>query len=209
MIDLFSRQSREWSIHDVAKLIRRHERFSMLNEADGVVLVQHMHPLRLSAGQALFTEGRNDANFMAVILEGTAKVETEGGGLGERVLLANLKEGDLVGEQGILQETRRSATITATSDLMVAAIDSGKFDRLVKAKPSIGVTILMSLLRTVTLRMWEVNQRLHILEHENKHLKKELVLEIASRPKTVLKDIPPLDFSPSMFEPPDPKQGRG
>ncbi len=208
MIDMFSRQQREWSIHDVARLIRRHERFNMLSEADSVELVKHMHPLRLQAGQALFTEGRNDANFMAVILEGTAKAETEGGGLGERVLLGNLKEGDLVGEQGILQETRRSATITATSDLMVAAIDSAKFDRLVKSKPAIGVTILMSLLRTVTLRLWDANQRLHILEHGNRHLKEELRLEIASRPKNTLTHIPPLDFSPSMFEPPDPKEGK-
>lgn len=205
MLDVFSRLQREWSINDVARLIRRHERFNMLSEADAVVLVQHMHPLRLNAGQTLFTEGRNDANFMALLLEGTAKAETEGGGLGERVLLGTLKEGDLVGEQGILKETRRSATITATSDLMLAAIDSAKFDRLVRAKPAIGVTILMSLLRTVTLRMWDANQRLHILEHENKHLKKELVLEIASRPKSTLTHIPPLDFSPSMFEPPDPK----
>ena len=204
MIEVFSRLRREWSIHDVAKLVRTHERFAMLTAEEAVVLVQHMHPKRVAAGEVIFREGRTDSNFMALVLEGEAKVETEGGGLGERVRLGKLGEGDLVGEQGILQETPRNATVTATTDMMLAAIDAAKFDRLIKAKPALGCTILLSLLRTVTMRVWDANQRLHTMEDANRTLKKELELEISSRSKSRLQDIPPLEATASMFLPPDP-----
>jgi CRP/FNR family cyclic AMP-dependent transcriptional regulator len=207
MLGVFANFKREWSINDVAKLVRRHERFNMLSEADAVVLVQHMHPMRLEAGKVLFREGRNDANYMALILDGEAKAETEGQGLGDRVQLGMLKEGDLVGEQGIIQETPRTATVTATTDMMLAAIDTARFDKLIKAKPALGCTILISLLRTVTSRLWESNQRMHTLEFEHQKLQKELALEISSRnsrgPAVV---PPPLELDASFFEPPEPKR---
>jgi CRP/FNR family cyclic AMP-dependent transcriptional regulator len=195
----------------VAKMVRTHERFSMLAPEDAVVLVQHMHPLRLEAGQNLFREGRADSsNFMALILEGEALVSTDGGaGIGaERVLLGALKEGDLVGEQGILQETPRSATVTAKTEMMLAAIDAGKFDRLIKSKPALGCTILLSLLRTVTFRLAEANHRVHVLDDMSKKLKKQLDLEMAAPKRNQLKpeDIKPLELTPSMFEYVDPRK---
>ncbi|TWO66620.1 cyclic nucleotide-binding domain-containing protein [Caenimonas sedimenti] len=208
MLELFTSINatfkREWSINDVARLVRRHERFRMLSEADAVVLVQHMHPMRLEAGKVLFREGRSDEsqNFMAIILDGEAKAETEGQGLGAPVQLGILKEGDLVGEQGIIHETPRSATVTARTDLMLASIDSARFDKLVKAKPALGCTILISMLRTVTTRLWEANQRTHVLEDSNRKLKKELDLEISSRPKAVFLDAKPLELTSSFFDPP-------
>jgi CRP/FNR family cyclic AMP-dependent transcriptional regulator len=208
MMTVFARLKREWSISDVARVVRTHERFSMLNEADAVTLVQHMHPIRLSAGETLFREGRTDANsFMAVVLEGQARAETDGGGLGEKIELGVVNEGDLVGEQGILQETPRSATVTASTDMVLAAIDHGKFDRLIKAKPALGCSILISLLRTVTLRLSDANQRVYVLEDSNKKLRNDLSLEISSsRTRQELKEIPPMDFTNSMFEPPDKKK---
>lgn len=205
-MSVFSKLRREWSVSDVAKLVRTHERFNMLSEQDALALVQHMHPLRLDAGGTVFREGRTDANFMAVILEGEAKAETDGGGVGKKVTLGTLKEGDLIGEQGILQETPRSATVTATSEMMLAAIDAAKFAKLIKAKPELGCTILTSLLKTVTMRLLDSNQRVYVLEEGNRALKKELELEIASRPKLKPEDIPPLVVTPEMFMPPEPKK---
>lgn len=203
VLGVFTKLSREWSINDVAKVVRSHERFRMLSEADAVLLVQHMHPLRVNAGNIVFREGNTDSNFMGLILEGKALVETDGGGLGERVVLGTLKEGDLVGEQGILHETPRTATVIARTDLVLAAVDAGRFDRLIKAKPVLGCTILTSLLRTVTRRLGESNQRLHNAESANRKLKKELELEIASRrPSQPLEPPPPLELDTSFFDPP-------
>jgi CRP/FNR family cyclic AMP-dependent transcriptional regulator len=171
------------------------------------VLVQHMHPIRLEAGGLLFREGRTDSNFMGIILEGEAKVEVAGDGVAEKVTLGTLKEGDLAGEQGILHETPRSATVRATTELLFAAVDAGKFDKLVKAKPALGCTILLSLLRTVTLRLADANQRVHVLEDTSRKLKKELQMEMASRPRQLRpEDIKPLEVTASMFEYIDPKK---
>ena len=68
LIGVFTKLKREWSINDVAKLVRTHERFAMLSQEDAVILVQHMHPMRVSSGQVIFREGRTDSNFMALIV---------------------------------------------------------------------------------------------------------------------------------------------
>jgi CRP/FNR family cyclic AMP-dependent transcriptional regulator len=211
MMAVFTRMQREWSINDVARLVRRHERFKMLSEADSVTLVQHMHPVRLDAGKVLFREGRADTSgetsFMAIILEGEARAESEGGGVGAKIKLGDLKEGDVVGEQGIIHETPRTATVTAKTDMMLAAIDSGKFDKLIKSKPALGCEIMLSMLRTVTDRLYDLNQRVYVLEDSNIKLKEELRLEkSAARARTELKDIPPLQFTQTMFEPPPEKK---
>ena len=204
MLGVFNGFRREWSVNDIARLVRAHERFNMLSEADAVTLVQHMHPIRLNAGEALFKEGRTDSHFMALILEGEAKAETDGGGLGERVMLGKLKEGDLVGEQGILQEHPRSATVTATTELMAAAIDASRFDKLVKSKPALGCTIVTSMLRTVTGRLFESNQRLYLLEQSHRKLEKELQMEISMRRNARANEPPPppLELDDAFFQPP-------
>ena len=201
MTGVFTRLKREWSISDVAKLVRSHDRFKMLSEADALFFVQHMHPLRLDAGGTVFKEGRTDANFMAIILEGEAKAETES--LGPRVRLSNFKPGDLIGEQGILHAMPRSATVTATTDMVLSAIDGAKFDKLIQAKPALGNTLLMSMLRMVTLRLAESNTRMQRLEHNNAKLTRELEL-VAPKLKPELKEIPPLQYNEEMFQPPEP-----
>ena len=119
---LFFRKERDWSHRDVAYLVRSHELFSMLNQTEGVALVQHMRPQKVKAGTVLFHEGQKNASFMALILEGEATVETQGAGHGEAIILKVLGEGDLIGEQGILDNGARSATVTAATDMGMAEL---------------------------------------------------------------------------------------
>ena len=64
MIGVFTKHRREWSINDVAKLVRTHERFNMLTEQESVQMVQHMHPLRIDAHQHFWQVARGDYHWM-------------------------------------------------------------------------------------------------------------------------------------------------
>jgi CRP-like cAMP-binding protein len=185
-MDLFFRVRRDWSVTDVARLVRSHECLSMLTPEEAHELVRHMHPRRVEVDTVIFEEGETDTSSMALILEGEATVESEGGGHGQRVMLGVLKEGDLIGEQGILQEVARSATVTAVTDMALATISITQFEQIMKKSPQLGCKMLMSIGRAVTTRLRDSNRRLHVMEQLNRTLQEEL--ETASRPKIRVRD---------------------
>ena len=58
-----------------------------------------------------------------------AKVEREG------EHLADLGAGDVFGEQGLLEHSERSATVTSTSDIKLIKIEHWELSRMKKAMP--------------------------------------------------------------------------
>jgi CRP-like cAMP-binding protein len=83
-----------------------------------------------AAGKAVVTEGGFSNDFY-VIEEGTAKVERDG------EHLADLGPGDVFGEQGLLEEQQRSATVTATDTLRVIKIEHWELSRMRKSMPEV------------------------------------------------------------------------
>ena len=79
-------------------------------------------------GKEIVKEGGFSNHFYA-IEEGSAKVEHEG------EHLADLGEGDIFGEQGLLEHSERSATVTSTSDIRLIKIEHWELSRMKKAMP--------------------------------------------------------------------------
>ena len=79
-------------------------------------------------GKEIIKEGGFSNHFYA-IEEGSAKVERGG----EHV--ADLSEGDIFGEQGLLEHSERSATVTSTSDIRLIKIEHWELSRMKKAMP--------------------------------------------------------------------------
>jgi CRP/FNR family transcriptional regulator, cyclic AMP receptor protein len=79
-------------------------------------------------GKEIVKEGGFSNHFYA-IEEGSAKVERGG------EHLADLKEGDIFGEQGLLEHSERSATVTSTSDIRLIKIEHWELSRMKKAMP--------------------------------------------------------------------------
>ncbi|HYH61524.1 MAG TPA: cyclic nucleotide-binding domain-containing protein [Solirubrobacterales bacterium] len=79
-------------------------------------------------GKEIVKEGGFSNHFYA-IEEGSAKVERGG----EHI--ADLKEGDIFGEQGLLEHSERSATVTSTSDIRLIKIEHWELSRMKKAMP--------------------------------------------------------------------------
>lgn len=80
------------------------------------------------AGKDLVREGDFSYDMLA-IEEGTAEVTRAGGHI------ADLGPGDVVGEIGVLERGQRSATVTATSPMLLVTLDRWDVKRLSKQAP--------------------------------------------------------------------------
>jgi CRP-like cAMP-binding protein len=79
-------------------------------------------------GKEIVREGGFSNHFYA-IEDGTAKVERDG----EHV--ADLSAGDVFGEQGLLEHSERTATVTSTSDIELIKIEHWELSRMKKSMP--------------------------------------------------------------------------
>ena len=112
-----------------------------LKEGDLVTLAADLAERRVAAGDPIVGEGTGGVAFF-FILEGETTV-TVGG---EEV--ATLKRGDYVGELALLDpEGPRSATVTAKTDVVLAAMSAWQFRPFVIAHPEVAWTLLQRLAR--------------------------------------------------------------
>ena len=112
-----------------------------LTDADIASLAADLAERRVAAGDPIVGEGTGGVAFF-FILEGETSV-TVGG---EEV--ATLKRGDYVGELALLDpEGPRSATVTAKTDVVLAAMSAWQFRPFVLAHPEVAWTLLQRLAR--------------------------------------------------------------
>ena len=101
-------------------LLRSIAWFALLSPATLESLARRLTEVSLPAGTAVVTEGeRGDAFY--VIEEGTVVVTQEGR------LLREQGPGDYFGEIALLQQVPRTATVTATSDVVLRCLDRPAF----------------------------------------------------------------------------------
>lgn len=102
----------------------------------------------LKAGETLMTEGeRGDEAYL--VEQGSLRVTRDG------ALLAELQEGDWVGEMSLLLEEPRSATVTAASTAQLRRVTRDSFGRVLAEDP----VRTQELLRQLARRVREANNR--------------------------------------------------
>lgn len=173
MEDFFA-GARQWSLGEVAALLTAKTALTTLTLADAREVVKRMRPSRIPAGTVLLREGEKHVSFMLFILEGEALVESVAAGHGESMVLKTVGPGSLIGEQGILDNKARSATVTAASDMAVAVMDQEAFARLVDEVPKVACSVLAEMLRAVSERLREANHRMHMLTRINQAMEAQI-----------------------------------
>ena len=112
-----------------------------LKEADLVSLAADLAERRVAAGEPIVGEGTGGVVFF-FILDGETSVSVAG----EEV--ATLKRGDYVGELALLDpEGPRSATVSAKTDVVLAAMSAWQFRPFVLAHPDAAWMLLQRLAR--------------------------------------------------------------
>jgi CRP/FNR family cyclic AMP-dependent transcriptional regulator len=124
-----------------AELLKRVPIFSDLDRKELDRIAASMKPRTFNAGDTVTTEGQTGVGFF-VIESGEATV-TVGGD--ER---RKLGPGDYFGEVALLNESARTATITANSDLRCYGLTSWEFRPLVETHGSIAWKLLQAMSKT-------------------------------------------------------------
>src|ERR671925_280748 len=127
--------------HGPADLLQRVPIFSDLERKEIERIAASMKERTFRAGEAVTTEGQSGVGFF-VIEDGAAKV-TIGGQERRR-----LGPGDYFGEVALLNESARTATITAETDLRCYGLTSWEFRPLVETHGSIAWKLLQAMSKT-------------------------------------------------------------
>jgi rhodanese-related sulfurtransferase len=97
--------------------------------------IQHMfmrlQEVPVKTGQAVITQGE-DGDFYYIISRGRCKVTRESAN-GASVTLAQLSDGDAFGEEALLSDSKRNATITMETDGLLMRLSKEDFEELLKA----------------------------------------------------------------------------
>jgi CRP/FNR family cyclic AMP-dependent transcriptional regulator len=124
-----------------AALLRRVPIFSDLNEKELERIATTMKQRTFQAGDQVTTEGQGGVGFF-VIEEGEALVSVGGD---ER---RRLGPGDYFGEVALLNQSARTATITAETELRCYGLTSWEFRPLVETHGSIAWKLLQAMSKT-------------------------------------------------------------
>lgn len=152
------------SLNEEVELLRRVPLFAKLEPSKLKLLAFTSERLTFQPGQPLMRQGdMGDAAY--VIMEGQADVivETPQGPL----TVAHLKRNDFVGEMAILCDVPRTATVTATTEVVTLRIAKELFFRLVTEFPQMAVEIMRVLaqrLEKTTADLRDANNKTRELE---------------------------------------------
>jgi CRP/FNR family transcriptional regulator, cyclic AMP receptor protein len=122
--------------------LKRAPLFEGLSRKELVQLARVTEDLEVPPGKALCKEGELGHEFF-VIVEGKAEVTRKGKRVAARA------GGDFVGEIALLEQTGRTATVTAKTPLRLFVLTRKDFRRLVNENPSVERKVLRGLARRV------------------------------------------------------------
>lgn len=106
--------------------------FSRLPPANIEEMFRRMTPMDVTAGQVIITQGA-EGDYYYLIESGTVIVTRVVDASEPPVTLAKLKEGDAFGEEALVSDNKRNATITMATDGKLLRLNKTDFVELLKA----------------------------------------------------------------------------
>ena len=122
--------------------LKRAPLFEGLSRKELTELARHTEDLEVPAGEVLCKEGETGREFF-VIVDGEIGVTSNGRNVAQR------GSGDFVGEIALLEDTTRTATVTAKTPLRVFVLTREDFRKLVRDNPNVERKVLQALARRV------------------------------------------------------------
>ena len=114
-------------------------------------LYSHMNEESYPQGQPLFNEG-DRGEVMYIVLSGSVSILVNTPG-GELIEIAEITEGNFLGDMSIFDSAERSATCTPKCDTKVLSLRADDFYEFIKNRPQAGIFIMHRMLNTVSQRL--------------------------------------------------------
>lgn len=147
-------------LQNEVELLRRVPLFAAIDPGKLKLLAFTSDVVTYRTGQVLFRKGDSgDAAYVLIDGEAEVSVVTEAG----EIPVAQLKNGDFVGEIAILCDVPRTATVTAKTELKALRITKEAFLQLMRQFPEIAIEMTRSLgdrLTRTTAELVEAQSRL-------------------------------------------------
>lgn len=110
--------------------ILQSQAFLQVPPANIQAMFMRMQEVPMSAGEVIIKQG-DDGDYYYIIKHGKAKV-TRASKTGAELTLATLKDGDAFGEEALLSEAKRNATITMETEGTLMRLSKEDFNALLK-----------------------------------------------------------------------------
>ena len=113
--------------------------FLRIPPANIQAMFMRLQELPVKTGQAIIKQGE-EGDYYYIICRGKCQVTREAAS-GSSVTLARLSDGDAFGEEALLSEAKRNATITMETDGLLMRLSKSDFEELLKAPMLHDVTL--------------------------------------------------------------------
>lgn len=139
------------------------------------VVVSYMTPRFIAAETTFIREGdADDEGFMALVLEGEVVVESITVSRNEPLTVKVLGPGSLVGEVGLVDMEPRSASCTASTNVLCAILTRDALQALIQDSPVIGAKLLLAIAANLAQRLRDNARKLRLYSKLAKTMHQEL-----------------------------------
>ena len=132
--------------------------FRDLDKNELEVVFKHVFEQSVKKDNVLFVEGM-PGESLYVIISGCVEITKETKN-NEKIVLAMMGPGDMVGEMSLIDSEPRSATAVTTEDSVLMVITKRSFNEILCSNSQIAAKILMSLLKVISRRLRLIDNKI-------------------------------------------------
>jgi len=140
-------------------MINEHSVFSFLCEENLSELTGYFQYKTVKSGEILWEEG-DPCDYVAIISSGRVEIKKKTEFEGKYVVVGIYNRGAVVGALCILNSSPRAVTAVALEDVSLMIITPENFEKLITAKPELGIRLLKGMLLSVSIRLRKSFERL-------------------------------------------------
>ncbi len=120
---------------------------------------KHMNFFELEKDEILFKEG-DPGDYVCFIVAGELQVLKKSPKTGQQILIAVLTKNRSIGEMSVIDNTKRSATVKASTRSTIIALTKRGFDLILEENPKIGIIILKQISRLMSMNLRKTSSQL-------------------------------------------------
>lgn len=149
--------------HEAARLLRAPTALMQLSEAEALTVVGFMLPKRFKRGTTIIRQGETaDTGYMVLVLDGEITVETLIARRVNPVTVTVLGPGSLIGEMALVDGAARSASCTASTDVVCAVLTREALETLITEQPATAAKLMTAVAQRLAERLRESGHKLQI-----------------------------------------------
>lgn len=149
--------------HEAARLLRAPTALMQLSEAEALAVVGFMRPKRFKSGTTIIRQGETaDTGYMVLVLDGEITVETLIARRVNPVTVTVLGPGSLIGEMALVDGAARSASCTASTNVVCAVLTREALEALTAEQPATAAKLMTAVAQRLAERLRDSGHKLQI-----------------------------------------------